>query len=286
MNIPPVWVKAESHGRTPDGRTIPVHVWGWGNDATAARTTAEERLQPLLARLSRGEPFPNKYGYGEVRPLREEILQRIPDKGSDAPAAIITRNSYGAQILNTASLLFLDIDFAPRPTSLVQRLLRLFGAGGGEEKTEETFLADLYARLRLQSRTTFRVYRTAAGFRVIAVDRAFDPAGQETQALMAATGTDPAYARLCRAQRSFRARLTPKPWRCGSSTPPGRHPRQSERQQNYFDSWLAQYTRIAGNYATGRYLATVGNGQSTEMAGQLIELHDRLSRCQEPLPLA
>ena len=286
MNIPPVWVKAEGHGHTPDGRAIPVHVWGWGNDATAAGKLAEERLQPLLARLSRGEPFPHKYGYGEVRPLREEILQRIPDRRSDPPAAMITRNSYGAQILNTTSLLFLDIDFAPRPTSLVQRLLRLFGAAGGEEKTEESFLADLYARLRLQSRNTFRIYRTAAGFRVIAVDRAFDPAGEAAQALMVATGTDPAYARLCRAQRSFRARLTPKPWRCGSPTPPGLYPRQTQRQQAYFDSWLAQYGRIAGSYATCRYLQTVGNGQPSDLTGKLIELHDQLTRCQESLPLA
>jgi hypothetical protein len=286
MNIPPVWIKALGDGRTPDGRTIPVNVWGWGNDPAAAQAIAEERLQRLLARLSRGEPFPNKYGYGEVRPLREEILQTFPGNTPDAPLAIVTRNSYGAQVLNATRLLFLDIDFAPQPPTFMQRLMGLFGGGSGADKTEEAFLADLYAKLRLHGKATFRVYRTAAGFRVLAVDKEFDPAGQEAQALMVATGTDPAYARLCRAQRSFRARLTPKPWRCGSVAPPGQYPHLSDRRQQRFDDWLADYERAASGYATCRYLETIGRGKAMGTAVPLVERHDQLTRCHEPLPLA
>ena len=33
-------------------------------------------------------------------------------------------------------------------------------------------------------------------------------------------GADPPYRRLCRTQKCFLARLTPKPWRCGVAKPP------------------------------------------------------------------
>lgn len=287
MNIPPVWIKSEGSAYTPDDRKIPVAVWGWGNDATAAQTVAAERLQRLLARIGRGEPFPDKYGYGEVRPLREEILRTFPGASPDAPDAIISRNSYGAQILNAARLLFLDIDFTPpQPVSFMQRLVGLFGAGSGENRSEEAFLADLYAKLRLHGKATFRVYRTAAGFRVLAVDQEFDPAGQEAQALMLATGTDPSYARLCRAQRSFRARLTPKPWRCDSPAPPGVYPRATQWRQQSFAAWLGQYEQASSHYATCRYLETIGRNKPRGAAAQLIELHDDLTCCQKSLPLA
>jgi hypothetical protein len=284
MNIPPIWIKSEGDGRTPDGRIIPVEVWGWGNDPAAAQALAAERLQRLLTRLSRGEPFPDKYGYGEVRPLREEILQTFPGDAPDAPAAIVTRNSYGAQVLNVARLLFLDIDFQPQSSGLGQKLLRLFGIGGNAE-TEEGRLARLRESLDQQSGATFRIYRTAAGFRVLAVDKPFDPTGAEAQALMSATGTDPAYARLCRAQRSFRARLTPKPWRCDYPNPPGQYPNRDRRWQQ-FNDWLQGYEQISHSYAACRYLETVGRGQADRANAQLIDLHDRLTRCREPLPLA
>ncbi len=285
MNIPPVWIKHSGNGRTIDGRTISVSAWGWGQDEWTAADVAAQRLQRLLERLSRGDPFPAKYGYGEVRPLREEILQTIADKEGE-PAAIVTRNSYGAQVLNSANLLFLDIDYQPPQPGIWQRLLQLVGKGQSTEHGEEGTLARLHAALSQHSSATFRLYRTAAGFRALAVDQLFDPAGQEAQALMLATGTDPAYARLCRAQRSFRARLTPKPWRCGSPNPPGKHPRQTEEQQRSFTVWLRQYERTTGAYATCRYLETVGRGRANGTTAKLVALHDDITRAGERFPLA
>jgi hypothetical protein len=140
--------------------------------------------------------------------------------------------------------------------------------------------------LRNYGRATFRLYRTASGFRVIAIDREFDPSAREVQDLMRATGTDPAYARLCLAQRSFRARLTPKPWRCKSPVPPGQHPRLAVGLQEQFAAWLVDYERAAAHYATCRYLETVGNGSPQGEARKLVEFHDRATRCNEPLMLA
>jgi hypothetical protein len=103
---------------------------------------------------------------------------------------------------------------------------------------------------------------------------------------MQATGTDPAFAHLCLVQRSFRARLTPKPWRCNTSLPPGQYPRLEGELQRRFASWLHEYEQASRNYATCRYLETVGNGSPKGDVRKLLELHDRSTRCDESLPLA
>src|SRR5690606_15883647 len=112
------------------------------------------------------------------------------------------------------------------------------------------------------------------------------PTGRETQELMRLTGTDPAFSRLCLAQRSFRARLTPKPWRCESPLPPGEHPRTDAAVQQQFARWLVQYDEASAKYASCRYLETIGTGIAGGLARELIEVHDRLTRCKASLPLA
>lgn len=133
---------------------------------------------------------------------------------------------------------------------------------------------------------TFRIYRTASGFRVMAIDRDFNPTGHDVQELMKHTKTDPAFSQLCLAQRSFRARLTPKPWRCHLRTPPGQHPRQDIGMQRRFAEWIVKYERAGAGYATCRFVETLGAGRASGDARTLQELHDRATRCDERLPLA
>jgi hypothetical protein len=279
MEIPRAWIRVSAEGELPDGRSVPVTVWGWGKDEPEARRSGDERLRRLLERLRRGEPFPDRYLYGS-RPVKEEILETIEGASPDEPSAILTRNGYGAVVLNAARLLFLDIDF-PRP-SLGGKLRRLFGGAAVEDRTLDT----LRAALRGYGKATFRIYRTAAGLRAIAVDRDFDPTGAEAQALMQATGTDRSFAHLCRVQKSFRARLTPKPWRCEIARPPRDFPRLEPEQIERFETWLADYDRLSAGYATCSFLETIGEGHPRGDARLLVELHDRLTRCQERLPLA
>jgi hypothetical protein len=281
MYIPRHWFKATGGGRTPDGREFPVSVWGCADDEHGAERNAGERLRRVLERIRCGDPLPNRYGYG-TRPLREEILQTLESEVPGEAAAIITRNGYGAQVLNTARLLFLDVD---RPAvTFWQRLAGWFGAKPAP--SEESVLAKVRDALRQHGRGAFRIYRTAAGWRIVAVDREFDPTGDEAQELMRATGTDPAFSRLCQVQRSFRARLTPKPWRCKSAVPPGEHPRLDEEARQRFASWLGGYERAATAYATCRYLETVGDGAPSASFVRLIAIHDQITRCSELLPLA
>lgn len=279
MHIPRTWTKVNAKGTLPDGQVVPVSVWGWGEDDASAQRTGADRLKRLLDRIHRGEPFPDSYDYGD-RPVREEIIETIADASRREPVAVITRNSYGAEVLNTAHVLFLDVDFPE--SGFLGQIKRLFGGKSAEQKA----VATLRNALQSYGKASFRLYRTASGLRAMAIDRDFDPTENTVQDLMRASGTDPAYSRLCRVQRSFRARLTPKPWRCNSSSPPGQHPRSESGSRARFDSWLSEYRRLSSNYATCRYLETIGKGHPIGDAKELVDRHDRATRCNESLPLA
>lgn len=280
MHIPSHWTRGTAKIRLPDGREFPLSVWGWADDDVAAQQNAAERLQRVQDRFRSGD-WPDWYAYG-ARPLREEILQTFHAAGAAEPVAIVTRNGYGTQVLNTSSLLFLDID-RPQPT-LRQRLPRWLG--GKPASTDDEILTKLRGALQEHAPTTFRIYQTAWGWRVAAVDREFNPTSDATQALMRATDTDPYYMRLCQVQQSFRARLTPKPWRCNIAPPTSQHPRTDEQTQRQFAVWLRDYEQQASGHATCRYLETVGTREPNTTLAPLLELHDTITRCHEALPLA
>src|SRR5438105_15125853 len=65
-----------------------------------------------------------------------------------------------------------------------------------------------------------RAYRTRAGWRFLCTNRIFDPADEDTRAFLAELGADAKYELMCRAQRSFRAPLTPKPLPAGQHALP------------------------------------------------------------------
>ena len=280
MHIPRAWAKVSAECQTRDHRRLRVAVWGSGRDDATAKRDASSRVERLIERIRRGDPFPDRYAYGS-RYLREEILQTLDVETEDPPAAVLTRNRYGAMVLNTARLLFLDVDLPP--LTFAKRLRRLFSSSGFSE--DEAALAKLRGALH-RSGATFRLYRTAGGFRAIATDRRFDPVEHDSQELMNATGTDPAFVRLCIAQKSFRARLTPKPWRCHCSLPPGEHPRTDDSVRQRFATWLEGYELASRNYATCRYIETIGTGSLNGATEELVALHDRVTRCSESLPLA
>lgn len=282
MYIPPYWAKETGEFFTAEGRTRHLAVWGWSDQGpAAARMEAAERLQRLGERVLAGRELQREYAYGS-RPLREEIVETLGGKSGE-PSAIVTRNRYGALVLNTARVLFLDVDLPKLP--LGRRLKRFLGLDRSDPVAEE--LDRLRERLeRARNGATFRLYRTAAGFRALAIDREFDPAGSATEELMKRTGADPAFMHLCRLQESFRARLTPKPWRCRGPLPPGQHPREEPELRARFDDWLDGYHQASARFATCRYLETLGSGSVMRSAEPIVALHDSATRCREPLPLA
>ena len=104
------------------------------------------------------------------------------------------------------------------------------------------------------------LYRTAGGLRALVTHELFKPSDGPTLDVLDTLGCDPLYVRLCKTQECFRARLTPKPWRCGQSKPAVRWPWEGEAQRDRFDRWLAAYTTSQADYATCRFLGELGNG--------------------------
>ncbi|HEV8675259.1 MAG TPA: hypothetical protein VGX21_14515 [Methylomirabilota bacterium] len=106
------------------------------------------------------------------------------------------------------------------------------------------------------------------------------------EAVLERFGADPLYVRLCRLQQSFRARLTPKPWRCGLAAPPATFPFDTPRAESRFRAWEASYASTAARYATCRYLATVGGDRMAPGLEDLVRYHDQETRATSDLPLA
>jgi hypothetical protein len=283
------WTRASGEASGPAG-PVRVTARGWSNDSLeAAREVARATARRLAERLvSRRDP-PKAYLYGE-RPLPEPVLREFP--GAGGPGAVVTRNGYGALVLNSAQLMFVDIDREdPAPSraagDLVSGILSLFGkaAPAPPPAAADGVVAGM-KRVTEANRLAARVYQTAGGYRVIVTDQTLEPGSGASEQLLRQFGADPLYVRLCRLQLSFRARLTPKPWRCGLGMPPASFPFETPQDEARFRAWEAQYARAAEAYATCRYVTTLGGDRLAPGFGDLITYHDQETRATTDLPLA
>lgn len=249
--VPQYWAEARVQYRRKN-RQITVRRFGWSDVSQAeAQAHAERRAQDALDGLRDGEKLPRRepkvaYNGADGVPIREEIVARHDD-------VLITRNGYGARCLNTADVLFADIDFACRPSLrfavgvfaalaalgllvgwltgsvllLAALLLVALGASGVlAGRVHRLYLdwhggAPALARQRIlrflerHPGWSFRLYRTPAGLRALATHATFAPDDPAVARCFAELGVDPLYARMCQRQKCFRARLSAKPWRMG-----------------------------------------------------------------------
>lgn len=288
MKLMEFWAKATVEELGRDGRRREFSCWRSSdlNEADAHRT-ALNAARRALGKLLAGEPL-DRYGYGEA-PLREEIIDRIADPSGRITGAV-TRNRYGALVLNTDRVMFFDVDFPPVTLreSVVYFFRRLFSgsARSPESRRELDGVRRLYEIVAEMPDWSLRLYRTHSGLRALVMHDVFDPVAAESIAWMESFGCDPLYVRLCKAQGSFRARLTPKPWRCGCEVCPVRWPLENADQEDRFARWLAGYEEQCAPYATCRFLGVLGSATVHPEAAALMDLHDRATRCREQLPLA
>lgn len=212
------------------------------------------------------------YPYPE-RVLVEPVLERAnwQNGAEEVEIARITCNSYGASVLNAYRAMFVDVDTRPdllrkpaRPEDIVE---------------EKTALALLHQLVAERPEFSFRVYATHSGLRYLCTSHTFNPAAPETLDLMRRLRADPRYITLCRVQKCFRARLTPKPWRC-QVTPP--------RPKGFFARLFSPKTVFQpGSFATCRFQGQFGgkNPPLPEIA-DLLTRHDTLSEALSNKPLA
>jgi hypothetical protein len=321
MVVPKYWAEARLQDRV-GGRSMTVRRFGWSDTSLAeAQAMAERRAAEALEQLRRGVPLPRReprvpYGGADGVPIREEIVGTHGD-------CVITPNSYGALCLNTPDVLFVDIDESNRwayvPLSLAFGVAAIAFWGTrqmdwpiavGGVLSGLAFVLILWLLGRLYSGPSFeawgvkrvqsflaqrpewhvRVYRTAAGLRVLALHQTFHPLDTEVDEFFRCVGADPTYTRMCRLQRCFRARLTPKPWRVGISkhirpTHPTAWPVNPtflpDRQR-----WIEKCERAIVDYAVCALVAELGSGRVHPKARAVWQLHDSYCRVGTTLPLA
>jgi hypothetical protein len=233
----------------------------------------------VATRTHSAKPISDGVYYGGSSQLEELVLDFARLDDLDAK---VTRNHYGCLVLNAARAMFIDVDMPePAPTC--------GGRGPTAERLSsdwERTLDDIRTVLSSRDDEGFRIYRTSAGFRILATAHPFEPDSHPCRSIMDTVGADPEFIRLCRVQTCFRARLTPKPWRCGCSAPPNLFPRHSIVEQQRFAEWKAGYERASVGWSTCKYLDTVGLANWHTQIAPLIEFHDRETKALEELELA
>jgi hypothetical protein len=268
MKIYKYWA-TEKQTTLIDGVQQAITCYGGSNESMdEARSRARQKAEQVKRKI-RGE----KHVFDEYEAdIREEILRIIDDHSA------ITRNRYGAQVLNTENLMTLDID---KP-KLAGGLLGLFKKKDSRAPKEQIF--DTVRQLAITPKYKefgFRIYETFQGARVIVSGRDFDPRAAETKRIMDEFHCDPLYIRLCIKQGCYRARLTPKPYRMNLRRYRVLFPRQGDDPE--LKEWLAEYERESRNFNTCRFIEQVG---VRHYVNDVVQLHDEITGANLRQPLA
>jgi len=286
-------------------------------EAVAAEVQAGKKLS-LAERRERKVAYNGADGV----PIREEVLRDHPDLD-----AVVTRNQYGAHCLNVRDVLFADVDLEPGAAQgdadgVVGCLGFLLAAAGAGVVTQGWWwpglllfavALGLYLWRRLRRRRqrqrlaspewisrradqwcaehpswSLHLYRTPAGYRLLATHAVFDPGGEDTAAFFQFFAVDPRFARMCRAQRCFRARLTGKPWRMGVKGRMGwgAWPPTTDKAMARREEWITRYEMAAAGFSACRFIAQVGAAVEHPRATAIRHLHDESCRARTDLPLA
>lgn len=288
MKIPKFWSKATAAGTTVQGKAVAFSCWRPSDTSEAeAHESALAAAKRILDALLSGRKL-DRYAYGCV-PLREEVVNKVED-GSGNMIAVVTRNLYGSLVLNAERVMFVDIDFPDVGTGEATKhfFARLLGRAKKtpEAEREEKARAAIEQFMAANASWGLRLYRTFAGLRGIVTHEVFDPKSDAALDTLKQMGSDPLYVRLCKAQECFRARLTPKPWRCGHRANTLGYPIEDAKAAQRLEQWKAKYEACQGGYATCRFLGQLGDGPTHPEVAQVIELHDFGTKCNEQLALA
>jgi hypothetical protein len=320
MIIPSYWAEASLKQRIQT-KQVTVKRFGWSNVSQQdAQAQAQTRAQDALSRILKGEKLNRReskiaYNGADGLPIREEVLARhgeqvitrnsygahclnSPDVffvDVDYESALNTRE-YSLAILVfsgallpfavwlqswwlAAAIVLVSFVLGAVIVSAFKKMYRALNGG---------FAALAIKRIRkaIQSLSdwSIRVYETPAGIRLIVTHRLFDPSESAVQSFFQKVAADPLYKRMCLNQKCFRARLTAKPWRIGigkSMQPhPGVWPVHPERLP-IRQKWVSHYETKAQEFASCRYVMTLGTGVIHVDVAPVIELHDRLSKATE-----
>jgi len=290
MKFPKYWALGEAIAAGPGGKRLDVAVWRWSDTSQAeADALAREAADELAKEVSRKGRWPDgqHYGYAD-RPLREPIIQEFRnDQGEQT--AVVSRNSYGCLVLNTSGAMFIDVDLPELKVGCLGVILGKRArakVAALREEHEKAELARLGEWLMQNRDWGVRIYRTHAGLRYLVTHAPIAPGSEEARFAMVQLNADPLYVRLCDAQQSYRARLTPKAWRLGLKKPPSRWPFADAEAETAFAEWHQRYTDACADRATCSFLGALGPEAVHPHIRPIMELHDETTRVRTELALA
>jgi hypothetical protein len=263
MKIFKYW-KIEKENIQVDGNTLAVACYGGSNQSPEDASAKAHEKAKLIRQKILGEK--QIFANYEVE-IREEILQEISEK------AMITRNRYGARVLNVEDQMILDIDNPPTG------ILNLFKKVDKKESIVK--MVSEYASKSSNPSAAYRIYETKNGIRVFVVGDGIDPNGTMARKLFQDLHCDPLYALLCRKQKCYRARLTPKPSRIKMKAIKILFPRDENLAMK--NDWIQQYEQLSQKYSVCKFVSQIGPSQKTD---PIIVLHDELTGAFKNLPLA
>ena len=219
--------------------------------------------------------------------MREEILDSWAH-GEAEPFAVVTRNTMGCEVLNTADIMCIDIDTPEGKPPTIGFFARLLGKTPPPPppSVEEETLKKVEHMVTRDSSCGIRVYRTAAGLRLLLTHSRVTPEAPDTLDAMRAFSADPRYMNLCKLQECFRARLTPKPWRCGSPNCEVRYPYEHDDAEEAMEFWVACYNQAAERYATCALIGQYGSQSMDADIQRVVDYHDQRTGVTTGLPLA
>jgi hypothetical protein len=314
MIVPKYWSESKASASV-NGRTVTLKRFGWSDvSEQEAQQHAIQRLEEAISTLNatgevRKVDHKVAYNGGEGIPIREEVISKQGD-------IVISRNAYGALCLNTPNVMFADVDIQEHyPTSfafgtflilmiigagaswyfsswLMMAVVLLLSLGIGKTKAmmankdalnaqekEEALAVERFQQFsKANPESHLRIYKTAKGYRVLFMDRTYDPSSDEALQLLESLHSDKVYIQMCRNQLCFRARLTPKPWRMGMQRlrpSPGIWPINPEFLEER-SAWVEQYEKTSQGYATCYFVTHIGSRSSDPKAEAVRKLHDEL----------
>ncbi|UCC92450.1 MAG: hypothetical protein JSW25_07195, partial [Thermoplasmata archaeon] len=181
-----------------DNRTWPVVCFGSSNESLEeARENARLKAITVKGAIIRGQKF-ERYAYTD-RPLREELKQEIHQDGE--LAAVITRNGYGALVLCTANVMFIDIDVVeevyrwPWPGFWNWLFRRKPKPKPDPVAAQPERLQEIRDKVK-EYGIGMRVYRTPMGYRGLVTSHKYEPASEDTLAMLRDFGSDDLYVKL------------------------------------------------------------------------------------------
>jgi len=118
--------------------------------------------------------------------------------------------------------------------------------------------------------------------------KTFDPSEEAAFEFMRKLGSDPIYMLMCRNQKCFRARVSPKPWRVDMEhirPRPGVWPIKQERM-NARREWVRRYEQKGHRFSSCRFEASLGRGRVDRKCDAVRVVHDKYCKADQNLALA